>query len=183
MMVLTHTAYILLYIYNIYIIYILLIIIIDVYMFPCRGASASTQVDDMISDLKSSGLWGPVSEQELIELDKTKHEREERYRIQKEKNGNNYVAKGLRAGYTRKEKELIRQNGKLDRKRINNIMKNLNDTIIKQNGKIPKWRQDAIDATYGMIWFDIEVKYNKLQTNKQNNGLILHFFSILLLFT
>eukprot|EP01084_Bolivina_argentea_P064238 117195_1 len=57
----------------------------DVYLFPCRGKSAASQVDAMIADL-AAGLDG-------LPLNHTKPT-----------NDNDIIARGMRAGYTEQHK-------------------------------------------------------------------------------
>merc|ERR1712173_412497 len=98
----------------------------DVYMFPCRGESASSQVDTMIKDLKNGLAGHPIN----ASISLPEHVIE---------------AKGLGAGYGRTR---LAQ-AQLDKKRELKIVDNTPSNI-------PKWRTAQDGASYGMIWFDIE---------------------------
>lgn len=104
----------------------------DVYMFPCRGKSAATQVDDMIADLEK-GLNG-----ESLNITMPSNDM--------------IIARGMRAGYTpqqKKDKVWLDSNNKL--------VINMTELNNNNNKEIPEWRKGQKGATYGMIWFDIEV--------------------------
>ena len=80
-------------------------------MFPCRGESASTQMSDLVSDLRSSGLWGPLTNDDKIKLSINKKDRENRYSKRYESHindKNSIVGKGLKAGYSKSQNEMIR---------------------------------------------------------------------------
>jgi len=100
----------------------------DVYMFPCRGLSASTQMIDLINDLKA-GLNGKP--------------------VKSRNDSSNLVgAKGLRAGYTLEER-----NDPNRKKKI----KQLGDVSNAVNKTRPWWRPTpSPEVEYGMIWLDIE---------------------------
>jgi len=96
----------------------------DVYMFPCRGMSASTQMIDLINDLKANSPKKTNVSTGVIS------------------------AKGLRAGYTKEEKENLG-------KRIKKVIDP--NSFAPKNKTRPSWRppQDP-SVEYGMIWLDIE---------------------------
>jgi hypothetical protein len=102
----------------------------DVYLFPCRGKSASSQVDTMMADLKS-GLEGKPVNFTLP-------------------SGDVIVARGMSAGYTAEEKA---NQVWLDRK--NKLVVNL--TELNKPREVPEWRKGQEGASYGMVWMDIEV--------------------------
>merc|ERR1712176_1286314 len=104
----------------------------DVYMFPHRGLSASSQVDEMIKDLSKGSGGNPINATapsvDTIE------------------------ARGMRAGYTAKQKA---DKIWLDEQQRPNLVSGTTKT---NTSRIPEWRKEqSVDASYGMIWFDIEV--------------------------
>jgi len=100
----------------------------DVYMFPCRGQSASTQMVDLINDLKATSKGLP--------LKKTNY------------SSDVISAKGLRAGYSMQEK-----NSPIRKKKIIQS----NGSSSSRNKTRPSWRPEpSPGAEYGMIWLDIE---------------------------
>eukprot|EP01084_Bolivina_argentea_P027494 51105_1 len=98
----------------------------DVYLFPCRGKSAASQVDAMIADLASGLNGGPIHHNYPLA-------------------SNDKIAPGLKAGYSQSKTSRLIRDGFIT-----------NMTELKKHKDIPKWRQTDVDATYGMIWMDIE---------------------------
>ena len=95
----------------------------DVYMFPCRGKSAATQVDDMIADLEK-GLAG-----EPINITTPWHY-----------SADTTIARGMRAGYTPQQKA---DRVWLDPKNTRVInMTQLNQSM--ENREVPEWRKGQV---------------------------------------
>jgi len=86
----------------------------DVYMFPCRGKSATDQVNEMMNDLKTGLAGKPVHVNETFQ-----------------EQAGLVEARGLQAGMNGRQKP---------------IMSVKNDNV----------NYDGIDATYGMVWLDME---------------------------